>query len=343
MSTQAANQLNAIHSMLATGHRNLRMEKHSLWLWGISGGLLFALSDTILTQAQIPDVTTRATSWLLLLAAVFGGVGIADWLLTQKVKAARDEVWSFIHRQIMKVWWLLMAIGSLLTFATFFFGGGYMVCSAWIILVGLGLFIHGLFSDEFLEWAGGAMLLIGILALSFNFPYQTMKWIAASIFAVGMPALTVMLNRPRSLCMKLLRLLTWILLMVLPPLLFYRYVAVTEPNANVVSLAAFQAQQSTASTQVVAIPAGTVIPVHIHVSGDVFQDNPNLTLPLTLAKPVEIVMQDGKPTRQVRMRGDSWAASTEAGWIHIPWIQAEITPASGPLFKTNLVINLHHQ
>jgi hypothetical protein len=343
MPTQAAQQLQAIHTMLTTGHRNLRMEKHSLWLWGISGGLLFALSDSILTQTQLPDVTTRATSWLLLLAVVFGGAGIADWLLTQKVKAARDEVWSFIHRQIMKIWWLLMAIGSLLTFATFFFGGGYMVCSAWIILIGLGLFIHGLFSDEILEWAGGAMLIIGILALSFSFPYQAMKWIAASIFAIGMPALTLMINRPRPVWLKLLRLLAWILLTVLPPLLFYRYVMATTPNAGVVSLAAFQAQHTMPGSQIVAIPEGTVIPVHIRISGDVFQSTPDLTLPLTLAKPVEVVMQDGKPTRQVRMSGNSWAASAEAGWVSIPWIQAEMTPTSGPLFKTNLIINLQHQ
>ncbi len=343
MSTTASQQLHAIHAMLATGHRNLRMEKHSLWLWGISGGLLFALSDSILTQAQIPDVTTRATSWLLLLAATFGAAGIADWLLTQKAKAARDEVWSFIHRQIMKIWWLLMAIGSLLTFATFFFGGGYMVCSAWIILIGLGLFIHGLFSDEMLEWAGGAMLIIGILALSFNFPYQAMKWIAASIFAIGLPALTLMINKPRPAWMKLLRLLAWILLTILPPLLFYRSVMGAPPDAGIVSLAAFQARQHAASgQQIVAIPEGTVIPVHIRISGNLFQNTPTLTLPLILAKPVEVVMQDGKPTRQVRMSGTSWAASTEAGWISIPRIDAELTPASGPLFKTDLIINLHH-
>jgi hypothetical protein len=142
---------------------------------------------------------------------------------------------------------------------------------------------------------------------------------------------------------KLLRLVAWILLIVLPPLLFYRYVLITTPNASVISLTAFQAQRSMPSAQIVALPEGTVIPVHIRISGDIFQNTQNLTLPLTLAKPVEIVMQDGKPTRQVRMAGDDWADSNEAGWIRIPSIQAELTPTSGPLFNTDLIINLHHQ
>lgn len=343
MSINAAQQLNAIHSMLATGHRNLRLEKHSLWLWGMAGGLLFALSDSILTQAQVPDVQTRAVAWLILLALAFGLTGIADWYLTQKVKAARDEVWSFIHRQIMKVWWVLIAIGSLLTFAMFFFGGGYMVCSAWIIIIGLGLFIHGLFSDEVLEWAGGAMVLVGILALGFNFPYQALKWLAASIFAIGMPMLTLIIHRPRPAWSKLLHLIGWMLLTVLPPLLFYRYFMTSLPNAETISFKAFQAQRVVPALQVVAIPEGTAVPVHIHVSGDIFQNAPDLVVPLRLAKPVEIVMRDGKPTRQVRISGNSWAPSNEAGWLRIPWIRAEMTPSTGPLFNTSLVINLHQQ
>lgn len=342
MPINAAEQLNAIHSMLTAGNRNLRMEQHSLWLWGVAGGLLFALSDSILTQTQIPDIPTRAAGWLLLLALVFGGVGIADWHLTKNIKAARDEVWSFIHRQIMKIWWLLVVIGSLLTFAMFFFGGGYMVCAAWIVLIGLGLFIHGLFSDEMLEWAGGAMLIIGILSLSFNFPYQTMKWIAASIFTIGLPALSFLIHRPQPTWIKLLQLLGWMLLVLLPPLVYQRYFMATPPAAEIITLADFRAQHAMPQTQIVALPAGTPIPVHILVSGDVFQPEPDLTLPLRLAKPMEIVMKDGKPTRQVHVSGTNWQSSAEAGWINIPWIRAELAPAIAPQIKTELVINLQH-
>ena len=70
MSSPAAQQINAIHAMLSAGHRNLRIERHSLLMWGIPAGLLFALSEFILTPAQIPDVNQRALAWLALLVTV---------------------------------------------------------------------------------------------------------------------------------------------------------------------------------------------------------------------------------------------------------------------------------
>ena len=117
MPTSASQQLNAIASMMASGQRNLRMERWSLILWGLAGGLLFLFSESIFTPAQLPDLRQRALAWLLLIALVLGAVGTADWHLTQRAKQARDEVWSFIHRQVLKVLWLLMGIGALLTFA----------------------------------------------------------------------------------------------------------------------------------------------------------------------------------------------------------------------------------
>ena len=60
MSHPASQQLSAIHAMLSVGHRNLRIERHSLLLWGIPAGLLFAISDRILTPEQVPALEQRA-------------------------------------------------------------------------------------------------------------------------------------------------------------------------------------------------------------------------------------------------------------------------------------------
>ena len=49
----SAQQLNTIQAMLTAGHRNLRVERHSLLLWGIPAGLLFVLSESILTSNRI--------------------------------------------------------------------------------------------------------------------------------------------------------------------------------------------------------------------------------------------------------------------------------------------------
>jgi hypothetical protein len=340
MSNNANEQINAIHTMLTAGHRNLRMEKHSLWLWGVAGGLLFSISNFILTEKQIPDLKMRAFAWLIFLTLILSAVAIADWHLTHRLKAARDEVWSFIHRQIIKVWWLLMGIGILLSFAVFFFGGGYMLNPAWIILLGLGLFIHGLFSDEILEWAGGSLLIIGILSLCFNLSFHSTKWIAASAFGIGLPLLAMMINQQKTVWLKILYILAWVLIIVLPPILIQRYYIAAAPDAPLISLTKFQSLQSLSGTQIVAIPKDTIIPVNIQVSGDLFQNDQNVVLPLKLNKAVEIVMVDGKPTRQIRFADEDWRNSNNAGWVQIPWIHAELSANAHPVIRTNLIVNL---
>lgn len=342
MSNNANEQINAIHTMLTAGHRNLRMEKHSLWLWGVAGGLLFSMSNFIFTEKQIPDLKMRAFAWLIFLTLILSAVAIADWHLTHRLKAARDEVWSFIHRQIIKVWWLLMGIGILLSFAVFFFGGGYMLNPAWIILLGLGLFIHGLFSDEILEWAGGSLLIIGILSLCFNLSFQSTKWIATSAFGIGLPLLAMMINQQKTVWLKILYILAWVLIIVLPPILIQRYYIATAPDAPLISLTKFQSLQSLTGTQIVAIPKDTIIPVNIQVSGDLFQNDQNVVLPLKLNKAVEIVMVDGKPTRQIRFADEDWRNSNNAGWVQIPWIHAELSANAHPVIRTNLIVNLPH-
>ena len=148
--TVPSQQLHAIHSMLTAGQRNLRLERHTLWLWGVPAGVLFVLSEHILTPEQFPDLTQRALAWLALLLTVLATVATLDWHWTRQAKQTRDEAWSFIHRQVVKVLWLLMGLATLTTFAMFFYGGGYMVCAVWLVFLGVSLYLHGLFSEELL-------------------------------------------------------------------------------------------------------------------------------------------------------------------------------------------------
>lgn len=194
MSDPLARQLDHIQTMLARGQRNLRMERHSLLLWGVAGALLFACSDVLFTPEQIPETAVRAVVWLGFIVLVLGGACAVDWRLTERVKAARDETWSFIHRQVVKLVWLLLAVGSLFTFGTFFFGGAYMLCSVWLALIGLALYVHGLFSEEILEWAGGILIAIAVTGLGAGLPFETMKWIAMSAFGLGLPLLGLLLD-----------------------------------------------------------------------------------------------------------------------------------------------------
>lgn len=332
MSDSVAQQIVAIHSMLSAGHRNLRIERHTLVLWGLAGSALMLVSENVLTAAQFPVIEHRALAWLALLTAVLGGVGALDWHLTRRAKRVRDEAWSFIHRQVLKVWWLLMALGTLLTFAVFFFGGGYMVCAAWIVLMGLGLYVHGLFSEELLEWVGVLTIATGIATLAYGLDFTTMRWIAASAMGLGLPLLASMLDRGQSRppWYRMMQSMAWILVVLGVPLAVHRFSrTVDRPDAPHIALDQFR-KDAPSGRRIVTIPAGTPVPVEVEVSGSLFR-NAIATLPLTLAMPLEVMTTDGTPTGEVRFRGETWTDAGQAVWIRIPPLKARLTPDRGPV------------
>jgi hypothetical protein len=341
MTHPVAQQLDSIHAMLAAGHRNLRVERHSLVLWGVAGGILFLISDHLFTDERFPDVATRAVAWLLFLSTVLGGVGVSDWLLMRRAKQARDEAWSFIHRQVMKIWWLFMALAILFTFAMFFYGGGYMVYTVWLVALGLGLYVHGLFSEELLEWVGGLIIAMGVACLAAQLAGEYMKWIAAATFGIGMPLLAAMLDRGhhRPTARRLLQALLWLIVVLVPPALAAQYTAhVPAPDGPAVKLDAFRRSGAPAGTHAIELPAGTVIPVEIDVGGTIFRAAPKPVLELTLAHPLELLMTDGKLTGDARRAGDAWVPARHSRWISIPRIDAELTPEHGPVVHSRLIV-----
>lgn len=344
MSQLAAQQLDSIHSMLSAGHRNLRIERHSLLLWGASCGGIILASSHILTPEQIPAPAVRAIAWLILLVLAVSGVGLLDWHLTRRAKQARDESWSFIHRQVLKVWWLLMSIGVLLTFAMFFYGGGYMIYAAWVVIAGLGLYVHGLFSEELLEWAGVLIIAIGIGMLAFTLNPVVSKWVAASTLGLGLPLLATMLDRgkQRSTWLRLAQSVGWLLCVLIPPLLAQQLNNVTvPPDAPLVSLSEFNQQPT--QQQIVALPAGTTIPVKVDISGDVFRASNTSILPLVLNQTMEIMMDKGKPSGEWRFTGDKWSQARGTIWVRIPMIRVELPPQTGPEIRTSLIVDTHQQ
>ena len=339
MSQIATQQLDAIHSMLSAGHRNLRIERHSLLLWGLAGGALCLFSDNILTLKQFPLLEQRALAWLLLLTVVFGGVGMLDWHLTRRAKQARDEALSFIHRQVLKVWWLLIGMGILVTFAMFFFGGGYMLFPAWLIFIGLGLYVHGLFSEELLEWIGSSTILISVLSLGFHLPLETIKWIAAAVFGIGLPMLALMLDRGRSLSpwKRIAQTLLWSSAVLVLPLVAQHYAtAITLPETPAIPLASFLHQSDTSGLRIVSLPAGALIPVEVEITGNLFDSTVKPVLPLKLSSPLEMMIEDGKLTGAVRTQGGNWLNARDTILINIPGLKAELTPANGPVIRGSL-------
>lgn len=343
MTDNATDRLDAIHSMLVAGHRSLRIERHSLILWGLTGGMLFLFGHRMFTAAQIPQIEQRALAWVVFLTVVLGSVGAIDWYLTGRTKQKRDQAWSFVHRQVLKVWWLLFALGTLLFCGMFFFGGGHMLNAAWIIIAGLGLYIHGLFSEELLEWTGALTIAIGVCTLAFMLNPQTSKLVGAAVFGIGFPLLALMLNRSKawSVMRRLSRLMVWLLCVLGPPLLFERYAnAVAEPEAPTVSLGTFLHQPPVSGPQVVAMPAGTTIPVNVEVSGGMFRGGREAVWSMALAHPLEVMMVDGQLTGEYRFAGDTWVRAKDTILISVPAIKAELISKEGPRVHTNVVIKV---
>lgn len=335
----ATQQLDSIHSMLAAGHRNLRIERHSLVLWGISCGMLLLFRDDIFTAEQLPTVAQQAVAWLILLVLTISGVALIDWHLTRHVKQARDETWSFIHRQIVKIVWLLMSVGALLTFATFFYGGGHLLLAAWVVLCGIGLYVHGLFSEQLLEWIGALIIAIGIGMLGLRLNYPEQKWLASSTLGLGLPLLALMLDhgRVRAAKVRLLQSAGWLLCVLITPLLAHNFrLSEPSPDAPVVSLEEFR--QRPDARQAVSFPAGTTIPVKVEVSGNLFRPGDTVAFPLVLNEPLLIMMNDRKLTGDMRSPGGSWTRWQDSLQITIPLIQAEYDPRNGAGIRGSLVV-----
>lgn len=346
MMNEATTQLHAIHAMLSAGQRNLRIERHTLMLLGVPAGVLFVLSEHVLTPEQIPDLPARALAWLGLLAVVLTAVLGLDWFWTRRAKAIRDEAWSFVHRQVIKVGWLLMGLAVLTTFAMFFYGGGYMVCAVWLVFLGITLYLHGLFSEELLEWAGLLIILIGVIALVVRLDYETMRWVAAAVFGIGLPLLALMLDRGRHrpARQRLLQMLGWLVVVLAFPLWLVRIAVAPEPMAvPTLSLSGYRALPVPPAGEIaVLLPAGTLVPVDVELGGDVFTGTGarNPVLSLALSRPLEVRLRDGKLTGAARFPGESWQQARQVRWLSIPWLKAELTPVAGPQVTGRLEVRL---
>jgi hypothetical protein len=229
--------------------------------------------------------------------------------------------------------WLLVALGVAFTFSTAFFGGGYMTFSVWLIVFGLGIYVHGLFSEQILEWAGVVMIVLGVAALAFSTPYLLTQWLAASAFGLGMPLLTTMLDRghTKSPWVRAAQTALWVAVVVTPPAIAHQWWKSQEPPAaGVFSLDAYLRQSETPAAAIVALPAGTRIPLKVRVGGGVVEDNGAMILPLMLARPIELSVTDGKADGRFREAGGEWKRRAYNMWVQAVEMEGTLTPSTGP-------------
>ncbi|NNM83146.1 MAG: hypothetical protein HKL98_11165 [Burkholderiales bacterium] len=285
-------ELEFIRSMLSSGHRCVRLERHSLLLWGLIGGSLCAFTDLVVTQDRFPDLKIRALALFCWLFFWLGGAAWLDHVMTKRSRSDRDETLPFVQAQITRAWWMLLFMGILGSVAMSFYGGGYMVYAFWTVLLGLGIYLFGLFSLPVVEWIGLAAILVGIAGLAAHLGMGTTKWLAADSFAIGLPLAGWMMekNMGASLPGRTAALLFWLFL-VISPALFLGVREAPAPKAGV---------------KVVSLPGGSEVLLKMEMNGDLLAARPADGLSFTLLQPLEVAMKDGVPEGRFRFGAGKW-------------------------------------
>ncbi len=288
-------RLEVIQSMLAEGHRSLHLERHTLLLWGGVGGLLCIATDLFINNEVFPDLHQHALALLLWLTFWFVGTAWLDQRLTRRARREREETLPFAQTQITRAWWMLITMGTLGSCAMFFYGGGVMVFALWTVLLGLGIYLFGLFSRPLTEWIGVATILLGATGLAAGLPLQTTRWLAAACFAIGMPLVGWMADRNlgEQIPGRLLALSVWLLVVVIPPLWFAQLPVTNPLPAN--------------NIQILKLSAGTVIPFKLMLESTQLHIPAEAALPIILNQPLEVVMRNGTPDGRFRFDQTNWA------------------------------------
>lgn len=347
-STQASAQIDAIHAMLASGHRSVQMERHTLILWGLTAAGLILTATAIFTPERFPVTWIRALATTGYIATVLAVVAYLDVHLTRRRRDLRAESISFVQQQLTKIWWLLLGLIVVINLGMHFYGGGYMFYSLVLILMGLALYIHGLFSRQMLALAGIMMILLGLLCIGLRLPFKAIEWLTVFCFGLGWPLLGLSLDTAflnRSWRHRMAFSLGWLLLVTTPAFAIYRWGALEEaPATKPVSLSAYmqQAQPNPGTQQVVTLPAGSTIPLKVDVSGDVLAGTNTTTLPMVLSQPLEISLKGTRPDGRFRVGDGPWKRYVYNYRIRDFSMLSSLDPVNGPQVKLKLYISTNN-
>lgn len=315
MSSQVSNQLEEIHSMLASGHRSIRMERHTLVMWGLAAAFLIISAEMIFDRQNFEVMWQRILAMNVYISAVLVAVGVCENMMTKRIRRQRDETISFVQQQLTKVWWLLIALIVAINIGMNFFGGGYLFYGITIILMGLALYIHGLFSQQMLTWAGVMMIIMGLVTTALLPSFLAQKALAASVFGIGLPALAWIIDRKDFGVNKqsLVASVAWLAAVILPA--FAGYHLVMNKNINnelndlpVISWEAYtqQAEIPTDAVQIVQLPEGTAVPVRLTITSELLAEDSVVEFPLKPSSPVLLTMKNGEAEGRYRNGDGRW-------------------------------------
>jgi len=276
----------------------------------------------------------------IFIAVVVCFVAFLDYRLTLRARFERDETLSFIQRQLTKVWWLLIGIAVFVNLGMNFFGGGYLYYSILLTLTGLALYIHGLFSRQFISWAGAAMVCLALLAIILRLPLFLIEWITIFVYGLGWPLLAWVAAKPalaRNMVRRGTLLLSWLGLVLLPAYTAYAIQSDEEQlEIPVLSLEQYQGAyreglSRNSGLRAVRLSKDTIVPTHIEVSGDVFAGTTHVVLPLRLSTAIDIVLDGDQPEGRFRIVEDGqWKQRRYHYTLKRIGFEQVLSPRGGP-------------
>ena len=345
---QASGQIEAIHSMMASGHRSVYMERHTLFLWGLATAGLILIIPIIFSPENFPVTAIRAASSTTTIAVILMLIGYLDFRKIKLNRDNRDETISFIQTQITKVWWLLISLIVLINLAMHFFGGGYMFYSLLLTLMGLALYIHGLFSKQMLSYAGIIMIMLGLLSIGFRLPFPIIQWLCVFCFGLGWPILGATFNSAVVSSTYLNRIffsLCWLAIIILPTLAIYQFNELkSAPSGNAISLTQFKQEnkENISKEEIIALPAGTTVPLVIELTGDILSGVNKITLPMLLSESLDVVLQDGKLDGRFRISNGAWKEHKYNYRIRNYLLTPNLSKDNGPQVNLKLHISTNN-
>jgi len=331
--------LEDIRSMMDIGHKSIRIEKHTFFYWGIAGGLLTVLLELLYRTAPM---IMNTTIYVVLCAAILGAVGYFDYRKTREIRRCQDKSVSFVQVRMTRIWWLLIGTAILFNVGLMIYGGS-TAYSIWFILIGLAIIIHASFSTQPLGQYGLALIAIGIISPAL-LPYSGLRWLAVSVFAIGIPLLGFMLYRSSGFWQadKPYAVVIWLLLTVIPGYAVYEVEKnINAPHipATTLSMADYQSNPtSQAKAQIIKLPAGTTVPLKLSAQGSVISDSVFTQLPLVLKEPVEVVVENGKLSGTYRIGQGAWSTLKSWELLSINDLLINITPQKGLTMDVKLGI-----
>jgi hypothetical protein len=345
MLPRASDQLNAIHAMMESGHRSVRLERHTLVLWGLAAAFLILVVRLIFTPERFPETLQRVLASNLFIAALLTAVGVIDFRLTRRARRQRDETLSFVQVQLTKIWWLLVGLIVLINLGMNFFGGGYMFYGVVFALMGIAFYVHGLFSQQMLAWIGILLIGLGLGSVALNLPFVAMEWLAVFVFGLGFPLLALVLQRMPGDAGPVRRLGTtcgWLLLVLAPTGAAYHFSHESvPPEVPAVSLADYRHAVSD-GPQIVRLPAGTLVPFEIEVSGDILDGVATAVLPVRLSQNLDLSVNNGRPDGLFRVDAEHWKKALYNYRVRDLKLQTTLAPERGPEVSVKLNISTHN-